>query len=187
MSAAKIDSDVLLDAVTVKTLLEKLGIPVSAELQEKIDGIVAENVEKIQNVVDLKAENEQFEYVLTPEQAETLMQTIKTRLESNMDRHKGSEWSEIKLSLEAKPEALWGINEREKAGHKPYVYYVDDEGFDVITCCKGSPRKHRYIAYNEAVEWGETIRYVKKSGVFFYGLGFCDDGTILPGTLADYL
>jgi Protein of unknown function (DUF4256) len=147
----------LLDAMTVKTLLQKLDVKTLTEVQRLIDGFIAGNVEKIQKVVDLKDETEWPERILTFEQAEKLLTILKPRFDSHMKRHKGIEWSKVKSSLEAKPEALWSLNEMEKAGHEPDVYFSDDKGFDIGTCCKESSEQHRGIVHDKAVEIAEEM------------------------------
>lgn len=44
---------------------------------------------------------------LSPEQSEEILRTLKTRFEKNMNRHKGLDWSEIQVKLEANAEKLW--------------------------------------------------------------------------------
>ena len=97
--------------------------------------------------------------ILSPEQAETTLQTLAARFKANEKLHKGVEWTKVKASLEAKPEALWSINEMEKAGHGPDVYNADDNGFDIGTCSKESPESGRNCVFDEAAEeWMKTNR-----------------------------
>lgn len=87
--------------------------------------------------------------ILTPEQKESTLATLATRFAANENLHKGVDWTRVKASLEAKPEALWSINEMEKAGHEPDVYNADDKGFDIGTCSKESPESGRNCVYDE--------------------------------------
>ena len=96
----------------------------------------AEYAKSIRKVVGLKDENDKTERALTPEQAEQLLGKLEERFNDNKERHKGVDWAKVKSSLEANPEALWSINEMEKAGHEPDVYFADDKGFEVGTCSK---------------------------------------------------
>ncbi len=86
---------------------------------------------------------------LTPDQKESTLATLAARFKANEYLHKGVEWTKVKASLEAKPEALWSINEMEKAGHEPDVYNADDRGFDIGTCSKESPESGRNCVYDE--------------------------------------
>ena len=101
--------------------------------------------------------------ILSPEQTETTLQTLAARFAANENLHKGVEWTKVKASLEAKPEALWSINEMEKAGHQPDVYNADDNGFDIGTCSKESPESGRNCVFDEsAEEWMKTNRPNKR-------------------------
>ena len=100
---------------------------------------------------------------LTPEQKEFTLATLAARFKANENLHKGVEWTKVKASLEAKPEALWSINEMEKAGHQPDVYNADDNGFDIGTCSKESPESGRNCVFDEsAEEWMKTNRPNKR-------------------------
>lgn len=118
--------------------------------KEELGGVSpAEYAKSIRKVLELKHDKEKTERTLTPEQAEQLLKTLEKRFNANKARHEKVDWEKVKSALEANPEALWSINEMEKAGHEPDVYFADDEGFDVGTCCKESPRKHRDIYYDK--------------------------------------
>jgi hypothetical protein len=47
---------------------------------------------------------------------EELLGVLKARLEKNMHRHKGLEWARVQAKLEANPEKLWSLNEKERTG-----------------------------------------------------------------------
>ena len=126
---------------------EKLTVP-----DEDLGGASrAEYAKSIRKVLELEDETEKSERVLTPEQVEELLNKLEKRFNDNKERHKNVDWAKVKSSLEANPEALWSINEMEEAGHVPDVYYADDKGFDVGTCCKESPEQHRNIVYDAKV------------------------------------
>lgn len=129
---------------------EKLEVP-----QEDLGGASrAQYAKSIRNVIGLGDGDERPERVLIPKQARQLLATLETRFHQNQRLHKGVEWSRVKSSFEANLEALWSINEMEKAGHVPDVYRADDEGFDVGSCCKDSSIKHRDVVYDaQAAKW----------------------------------
>jgi len=114
----------------------------------------ADYAKSIRKVVGLKDEKEKGERTLTPEQAEQLLNKLEKRFNDNKERHEKVDWEKVKSSLEANPEALWSIDEMEKAGHEPDVYFADDKGFDVGTCSKESPEQHRNIVYDEEARRG---------------------------------
>lgn len=62
---------------------------------------------------------------LSPEQAEALLKTLRTRFEKNIDRHKGLDWNKIQSKLEANPEKLWSLNEMEETEGEPDVVDYD--------------------------------------------------------------
>lgn len=114
----------------------------------------AEYAKSIRKVVGLKDDKEKEDRTLSPEQAEQLLGKLEERFNDNKERHEGVDWAKVKSSLEANPEALWSLNEMEKAGHEPDVYFADDKGFDVGTCSKESPEQHRNIVYDEEARGG---------------------------------
>lgn len=114
----------------------------------------AEYAKSIRKVVGLKDEKEKEDRTLTPEQTEQLLSKLEERFNDNNKRHEKVDWAKVKSSLEANPEALWSLNEMEKAGHEPDIYFADDKGFDVGTCSKESPEQHRNIIYDEEARNG---------------------------------
>lgn len=107
----------------------------------------------------IAAETEKASRILTPEEKEIALQTLAARFQVNEYLHKGIEWTRVKASLEANPEALWSINEMEKAGHEPDVYNSDEKGFDIGTCSKESPKSGMNCVYDEeAAKWMKTKR-----------------------------
>ena len=49
-------------------------------------------------------------------QSSALLNTLKTRFDKNMTRHKGMEWAKVEAKLNADPEKLWSLNEIEATG-----------------------------------------------------------------------
>jgi hypothetical protein len=92
---------------------------------------------------------------ISPEQCEELLKTLKVRFEENMNRHKGVEWAEVQVKLEANPEKLWSLNEMERTGGDPDVVGYDKETGEYIfyDCSTESPKGRRSICYDqEALE-----------------------------------
>ena len=89
--------------------------------------------------------------VLAPEQSKELLNTLKTRFEKNMNRHKGLEWNKVQAKLDADTEKLWSLNEMERTGGEP-----DIVGFDKPTgayifydCSAESPNGRRSFCYDK--------------------------------------
>jgi len=88
---------------------------------------------------------------------ERFLKKLKARFEKNKYLHEGVEWTRVEESLKENPEALLSIKKMEKAGHKPDVYFADDNGFDIGTCSKQSPEKQRNCTYDESVEMAKAM------------------------------
>lgn len=88
-------------------------------------------------------------------QREKLLETLKTRFEKNMGRHKGLAWAEIQTRLEANPEKLWSLYEMERTGGEPDVIGRDKKTgeFTFYDCSVESPKGRRSVCYDaEALE-----------------------------------
>jgi Protein of unknown function (DUF4256) len=84
--------------------------------------------------------------ILSAKQREELLNTLKTRFEKNMSRHKGLEWAEVKAALDAKTEKLWSLNEMERTGGEPDVV-----GYDKLSAGKAG-KTGEYIFYDCSAE-----------------------------------
>lgn len=87
---------------------------------------------------------------LSPEQQATLINTLKTRFEKNMNRHQGLEWNKIQAKLEANPQKLWSLNEMENTEGEPDVIGHDTKTNEYIfyDCAAESPKGRRSLCYD---------------------------------------
>ena len=87
---------------------------------------------------------------LAPKQREELLESLKTRFEKNMDRHKGLEWAEVQARLEADPKKLWSLSEMERTGGEPDVVGFDKKTGEYIfyDCSPESPKGRRSVCYD---------------------------------------
>ena len=87
---------------------------------------------------------------LAPKQREELLESLKTRFEKNMDRHKGLEWAEVQARLEADPKKLWSLSEMERTGGEPDVVGFDKKSGEYIfyDCSPESPKGRRSVCYD---------------------------------------
>ncbi|MFD1956732.1 DUF4256 domain-containing protein [Paenibacillus thailandensis] len=95
------------------------------------------------------------EKVLSPEQSEGLLKTLKARFEKNMNRHQGLEWANVQAKLEAHTEKLWSLYEMERTGGEPDVVDYDNKMGEYIfyDCSAESPKGRRSVCYDrEALE-----------------------------------
>ncbi len=92
---------------------------------------------------------------LSVEERVTLLDTLKTRFEKNMQRHEGLEWGNVQEKLEANLDKLEVLYEMEATGGEPDVVQYDKES-DVYTfydCSPESPKGRRSVCYDqEALE-----------------------------------
>jgi Protein of unknown function (DUF4256) len=90
--------------------------------------------------------------ILSPEQREELLSTLKARFEKNMNRHKGLEWSAVQAKLDspAGREKLWSLNEMERTGGEPDVVGYDKKTGEHIfyDCSAESPKGRRSVCYD---------------------------------------
>src|SRR5215467_5873900 len=87
---------------------------------------------------------------LSPAQREELLRALRTRFEKNMNRHKGLEWAQIQVKLEANAEKLWSLHEMERTGGEPDVVSHDKKTGEYIFCdCSAeSPTGRRSLCYD---------------------------------------
>lgn len=98
---------------------------------------------------------EKMKKQLSPEQREELLQALKVRFQSSMDRHIDLEWIGVQTKLEANAEKLWSLHEMELTGGEPDVVGYDAETNEFIfyDCAAESPKGRRSICYDrEALE-----------------------------------
>ena len=88
--------------------------------------------------------------ILSPEQREELLGTLKARFEVNMNRHKSLEWAKVQARLEANPEKLWSLHEMERTGGEPDVAGQDKKTGEYIfyDCSAESPEGRRNVCYD---------------------------------------
>ena len=87
---------------------------------------------------------------LSPEQHDELLDTLKTRFEENIDRHKSLEWAKVKAKLQADAEILWSLNEMERTGGQPDVVGQDKKTGEYIffDCSAESPKGRTSLCYD---------------------------------------
>jgi len=95
---------------------------------------------------------------LSPGQREELLRTLKARFETNMNRHKGLEWSKVEsrvCGMEANPDKLWSLSEMERTGGEPDVVGHDKKTGEYIfvDCSMQTPGGRVSLCYDdEALE-----------------------------------
>jgi hypothetical protein len=90
-------------------------------------------------------------------QSEEIIQTLKSRFETNRGRHLHIEWEKVQEKLVHDDHAgkLWTLNEMERTGGEPDVVGFDAESgtYIFIDCSAESPKGRRSVCYDhEALE-----------------------------------
>src|SRR3989344_1786253 len=87
---------------------------------------------------------------------EEVRESLKSRFEKNMSRHKGLEWANVQAKLDPKDsgEKLWSLNEMERTGGEPVVVGDSKTGeYIFYDCSAESPQGRRSVCYDdEALE-----------------------------------
>src|SRR5581483_487314 len=88
---------------------------------------------------------------LSKKQREELLETLKTRFEKNMNRHKDLAWAKVQAKLDANPQKLWSLQEMERTGGEPDVVGHDKKANEYIfyDCSAESPKGRRSICYDD--------------------------------------
>lgn len=99
---------------------------------------------------------------VSPKQAKDQIELLKHRFESNMDRHKGLEWSQVQARIESQPEKLSSLYAMETTGGEPDVVGFDKQTGEFIfyDCAEQSPSGRRSICYD-----GESEQERVKKGL----------------------
>jgi hypothetical protein len=87
---------------------------------------------------------------LSQQQSKELLQTLKTRFEKNMSRHKGLEWAKVQAKLEANPGKLWSLDDMETTGGEPDVVGYDKKTDEYVfyDCSVETPKDRRSLCYD---------------------------------------
>ena len=89
---------------------------------------------------------------LSPKQREELLTALEARFEKNMNRHKGLDWANVQVKLEANPEKLWSLQEMERTGGEPDVVGQDKKTgeYTFFDCSAETPKGRVSVCYDRA-------------------------------------
>ena len=84
------------------------------------------------------------------QERDDLLDTLKTRFEQNMHRHKGVKWTDVEARLDGSTAALKSLNAMEETGGEPDVIGRDRKSGEVLfcDCSKQSPSGRRSVCYD---------------------------------------
>ena len=79
-----------------------------------------------------------------------LLESLRTRFETNMDRHMGLAWTKVLARIEANPAAVTTLNGMESSGGEPDVIGQDraTNQFLLCDCSPESPTGRRSLCYD---------------------------------------
>jgi hypothetical protein len=92
---------------------------------------------------------------MNAKQRAELINTLQTRFENNMNRHKGLQWAKVQAKLEAHPDKLKSLHEMERTGGEPDVVGFDKKAGEFLfyDCSAESPKGRRSVCFDrEALE-----------------------------------
>ena len=108
---------------------------------------------------------------LSAKQKEDLFNTLKTRFEKNMHRHKGIDWKKVQARLDNDPDnntdnKLWSLSEMERTGGEPDVVGIDKKKGEYIfyDCSAESPAGRRSLCYDYEA-WQSRKEHKPKNNV----------------------
>ncbi|HEY0304503.1 MAG TPA: DUF4256 domain-containing protein [Longimicrobiales bacterium] len=111
---------------------------------------------------------------MKPSERNDLIETLKTRFEKNMRRHKGIAWAAVQAKLERNAAALKSLHAMEASGGEPDVIGEDKSGqLTFCDCSAESPTGRRSLCYDkEALDSrkenkpeGSAVEMAKEMGV----------------------
>lgn len=81
---------------------------------------------------------------------EDLLKALKARFETNMSRHAGVAWSDVRTRLDGNPAALKTLHEMESTGGEPDVIAHDPTTgqYTFCDCSAESPARRRSVCYD---------------------------------------
>ncbi len=89
---------------------------------------------------------------LSVDDAGELLGILRTRFETNQNRHKGLAWAEVEAKLLAHPEKLWSLQQMEKTGGEPDVVDWDKKTgvYSFFDCSPETPKGRVSVCYDRA-------------------------------------
>lgn len=88
---------------------------------------------------------------LSAREREALLETLKTRFDANLSRHRGLTWAKVFARLDGADAKLWSLAELERTGGEPDVIGHDAKTGEVVFCdCSAeTPKGRRSVCYDD--------------------------------------
>lgn len=89
---------------------------------------------------------------ITKEQTTALLNTLQTRFEKNMHRHRDVSWQDVQSRLNEQPHKLWSLLQMEETGGEPDVVGRDPSTNEILfyDCAVQTPSGRRSVCYDQA-------------------------------------
>jgi hypothetical protein len=89
---------------------------------------------------------------MNTKQRDALISLLKSRFESNMNRHANMKWAAVAAKLQAEPDCLRSFGEMERTGGEPDVVDFDARAGEIlfVDCAADSPIGRRSLCYDGA-------------------------------------
>ena len=87
--------------------------------------------------------------ILSSEQINEILNTLKNRFEKNMNRHTGLSWTDIQYKIEADNKKLRALYEMERTGGEPDLIFNKNTGECAFYDCSAeTPKERRSLCYD---------------------------------------
>jgi hypothetical protein len=89
---------------------------------------------------------------LSPDEQQTLIETLKNRFEANLSRHNDIPWDVVLARLNGQPASLTALHAMEQTGGEPDVVGLDTTSGAITfyDCATESPKGRRSLCYDRA-------------------------------------
>ncbi|HEX5220212.1 MAG TPA: DUF4256 domain-containing protein [Verrucomicrobiae bacterium] len=93
-----------------------------------------------------------IEKKLSSKEQDELLQALKARFETNLNRHEGLAWAKLQRRLEANANKMWSLHEMERTGGEPDVVGQDKKSGEFIffDCSPETPKGRVSVCYDRA-------------------------------------
>jgi len=86
---------------------------------------------------------------MKPARTDALIESLHSRFEKNMGRHKGLAWAEVLARLQSSAGALKSLGQMEESGGEPDVIGQDGGQFIFCDCAAESPTGRRSLCFDD--------------------------------------
>ncbi|MBN2096096.1 DUF4256 domain-containing protein [Candidatus Peregrinibacteria bacterium] len=139
------------------SVLEAEKANLTPEQRERLAELTEAGEDVRESVADTLETKEKRE--LSPEQADQLLDTLKTRLElpENEKLREAVDFAVVEKSLRAAPEKMFGLFRMEETGGEPQIIGLDGDEFIFEDRSKESPSGRRNLDFDQSLKQAEEF------------------------------